>query len=95
MAAADALHAQETLSRLVGGQIVDDELRVTLGPLSTPHRTLAVTRLCEVLTQTETLFPGSHLRVRFAIQPPRQGTMTFPGPRSKDEPSSPTGPADA
>jgi transposase len=64
-------------------EIKNGELRVTVAPLSTPHRTLAVTALCEVLTRTETLFPGSYLPMRFASRPPRQGSMAFPGPREK------------
>ncbi len=61
----------------------DAELRVTLHPLSSPHRTLAVHALCDTLTATATLFPGSHLRLRFAIHPPPHVGLAFPGPRSR------------
>ncbi|MCM3902159.1 MAG: helix-turn-helix domain-containing protein [Pyrinomonadaceae bacterium] len=44
-----------------------DELRVTLSPLSSPHRSQAVAALCETLNKTETRFPGTDLRMRFAL----------------------------
>ena len=44
-----------------------DELRVTLSPLSSPHRSQAVAALCETLNKTETRFPGTDLRMRFAV----------------------------
>jgi transposase len=70
--------------------IADGVLRVTLGPLSAPHRTAAIETVSEVLTRTETLFPGSNLRMHFAVHPAREGTMAFPGPRSKgDAPPAP------
>jgi hypothetical protein len=43
------------------------ELRVTLAPLSSPHRSQAVAALCETLNTTETRFPGTELRMRFAV----------------------------
>jgi hypothetical protein len=45
----------------------DQELRVTLSPLSSPHRSQAVAALCENLNKAETRFPGSNLRMRFAV----------------------------
>jgi hypothetical protein len=63
--------------------VTDTELRLTICPLSSPHRTLAVRALCETLSETATLFPGSRLTMRFAIHPrPRVG-LAFPGPRSR------------
>jgi len=58
----------------------DDELQVTLTPLSSPHRTLAAEALSRLLNQTSTTFPGSHLRLRFAVQPPPRIGLAFPGP---------------
>jgi len=59
--------------------ITDAELNITLAPLSSPHRTRAAKALCKILDQTETVFPGSRLRVRFAVRPrPRIG-LAFPG----------------
>ena len=45
----------------------DEELRVTLSPLSSPHRSQAVAALCEDLNAAETCFPGTDLRMRFAV----------------------------
>jgi DNA-binding CsgD family transcriptional regulator len=45
----------------------DQELRVTLSPLSSPHRSRAVAALCENLNTAETRFPGTDLRMKFAV----------------------------
>lgn len=60
-------------------KVTPNELQITLAPLSSPHRTRAATALCELLDQTATVFPGTSLRVRFAVQSrPRIG-LAFPG----------------
>jgi transposase-like protein len=46
---------------------INNELRVTLSPLSSPHRSQAVAALCETLNKTETRFPGTDLLMRFAV----------------------------
>lgn len=61
--------------------VTNRELHVTLHPLSSPHRTLAATALCQRLDQTATTFPGSRLRLRFDVQPPPLHGLAFPGPR--------------
>jgi transposase len=66
--------------------VTDTELRVTVGPLSSPHRTLAVQALCETLTETATVFPGTHLTMRFAIRARPQIGPAFPGPRPRPAP---------
>jgi prepilin-type processing-associated H-X9-DG protein len=43
------------------------ELRVKLLPLSSPHRSRAVTALCEVLNRTGTRFPGTRLVLRYSV----------------------------
>lgn len=43
------------------------ELRVTLAPQSSHHRTRAIAALCEELNQTKAVFPGSNLRLIYAI----------------------------
>jgi hypothetical protein len=60
-------------------QVSDTELRITLAPLSSPHRTRAAQRLCEVLDETATIFPGSRLRVHFNVRPPPRIGLAFPG----------------
>ena len=62
--------------------VSDVELRITLGPLSSPHRTLAVQTLCKTRTESRTIFPGTRLAMRFAAHAPRQIGLAFPGPRS-------------
>ena len=69
--------------------VTDSELRVTLCPLSSPHRTLAIKALCEHLNETATTFPGSRLRLRFDIEAPPVRGLAFPGPRSVTEDSEP------
>jgi DNA-binding CsgD family transcriptional regulator len=76
-------------------EVTEAELRVTLQPLSSPHRTLAVQALCDALTQTATTFPGSRLTLRFAICPRPLTGLAFPGPRPKTASASappPSGP---
>jgi len=60
-------------------RVCDGELHITLAPLSSPHRTHAVQALCEMLDQTATIFPGSRLRIRFAVRPPPRIGLAFPG----------------
>ena len=43
------------------------ELRITLCPLSSAHRSQAVAALCEILNRSGTRFPGTRLRMHFAI----------------------------
>ena len=48
----------------------DEELRVMLSPLSSPHRSRAIASVCEELNKTATRFPGTKLRLRFAVAEP-------------------------
>jgi hypothetical protein len=61
-------------------RVSNSELNITLAPLSSPHRTHAAQALCAILDQTATIFPGSGLRIRFAMRPPRRIGLAFPGP---------------
>jgi hypothetical protein len=58
---------QTMLQSMASIQPVDDELRVTLSPLSSPHRSRAVAALCETLNKTHTRFPGSKLIIHYAV----------------------------
>ena len=49
-------------------EVTDAELRITLAPQSSPHRTRAIAALCRHLDATETCFPGTNLRLRYGIQ---------------------------
>jgi transposase len=70
-------------------RVCDSELHITLAPLSSPHRTRAAQALCELLDQTATIFPGSRLRMRFAVRPPACIGLAFPGtPAHRSTPTS-------
>ena len=60
-------------------RVCDTELHITLAPLSSPHRTRAAQALCDILDQTATIFPGSQLRLRFAVRPLPRISLAFPG----------------
>jgi hypothetical protein len=60
-------------------RVTDRELQITVAALSSPHRTRAAQALCEMLDQTATVFPGSRLRMRFAVRPPPRIGLAFPG----------------
>jgi hypothetical protein len=69
-------------------RVGDSELHITLAPLSSPHRTHAAQALCEMLDQTATIFPGSHLRMRFAMRPPPRIGLAFPGSLAERGPAT-------
>jgi hypothetical protein len=60
-------------------RVSENELYLTLAPLSSPHRTHAAHALCEMLDQSATIFPGSRLCMRFAVRPPPRIGLAFPG----------------
>lgn len=45
----------------------ENELRITLAPLSSKHRSKAVDALCRDLNKTHTVFPGTNLQMYFAV----------------------------
>jgi hypothetical protein len=51
-------------------KVTDNELRVTIATQSSPHRTAALSALCEQLDALAIPFPGTHLRLRLAVQAP-------------------------
>ena len=59
---------QSALASAADLQVTETELTVTLAPQSSPHRTRAIAALCEQLNETDTLFPGSRLRLRYAVR---------------------------
>ena len=48
-------------------EVTPAELRVTLAPLSSPHRSRAIAALCDALNTHPVFFPGSRLRLRYSI----------------------------
>lgn len=61
---------QSALASTADLQVTNSELKVTLAPLSSPHRTRAIAALCKELNQTNTAFPGCSLRIHYAIRLP-------------------------
>ena len=61
---------QSALNGAASIAVTKNELRVTLAPLSSPHRTRAIQALCEQLTRAGTRFPGTRLVLRYAIEEP-------------------------
>ena len=59
---------QSALASAADLEVTPSELQVTLAPQSSPHRTRAIAALCEELNRTKTCFPGSQLRLRYAIR---------------------------
>ena len=58
---------QTALASAADLAITATELRVTLAPLSSPHRSRAISVLCDALNNSNTRFPGSDLTLRFAV----------------------------
>lgn len=46
----------------------ENELRVTLAPQSSPHRSRAIAELCQILNDADVCFPGSNLRLRYGVR---------------------------
>jgi hypothetical protein len=61
---------QAALASSADLDVTDTELRLTLAPQSSPHRTRAIAALCDDLNRTPTRFPGTRLTLRFAIHQP-------------------------
>ena len=61
---------QTALQSAAAIEPTDKELRITLVPFSSEHRSKAVAALCQDLNQTNTVFPGTYLRMHFAVTEP-------------------------
>ena len=48
-------------------EIGPGELKITLAPLSSKHRSKAIGAMCESLNKMEVCFPGTGLRMRFEV----------------------------
>ena len=49
-------------------EVADNELHVTLNPLSSPHRSKVIKTLCTKLNKMDTIFPGSKLRMVYDVK---------------------------
>ncbi len=59
--------AQNILASSADIQVTDKELHVRVAPLSSLHRTRVLAALCKELDKTATIFPGTHLTLRFSV----------------------------
>jgi transposase len=59
---------QSALASAADLQVTKTELRITLAAQSSPHRSRAIAALCQELNRIKTIFPGSRLRLRYAIR---------------------------
>jgi hypothetical protein len=59
---------QSALASAADIEVTTKELRITLAAQSSPHRTRAVAKLCDELNQCRTNFPGSRLRLHYAMR---------------------------
>jgi len=58
---------QSALASPADLEVTAEELRVSLDPLSSPHRTQAIAALCDDLNRQPVFFPGSRLRLSYGI----------------------------
>jgi hypothetical protein len=63
---------QTILTSSADMEVTSDELRVKVAPLSSRHRTKVLAALCEELDKFPAIFPGTRLKVRYAVS--AQGT---------------------
>jgi prepilin-type processing-associated H-X9-DG protein len=55
--------------RLAGNiEVAASELRITLQPAASPNRTRAIAKLCDELNASNTIYPGTQLRLRYSIR---------------------------
>jgi DNA-binding CsgD family transcriptional regulator len=59
---------QSALMSAADLKVTPTELQVTLAPLSSPHRSRAIAALCAELNGLDACFPGSTLRLRYAVR---------------------------
>jgi transposase len=59
---------QTALQSAAAIQPEKDYLRITLASLSSEHRSKAIAALCRDLNQSNTVFPGTNLRMRFDVE---------------------------
>ena len=59
---------QSALAGTADIEVTEQELRLTLAPMSSAHKTKAIAALCEELNKSASAFPGSNLRLRYSIR---------------------------
>jgi len=58
---------QTALASAADLEVTETELRVTLAHLSSAHRSRAIAAVCQELNAMATVFPGTHLRLHYAV----------------------------
>jgi hypothetical protein len=59
---------REALTSPADLEVVGDELHVRINPLSAPRRSRAIAGICAELNATETLYPGTNLRLVYSVK---------------------------
>jgi hypothetical protein len=59
---------QSALATTAELRVEAGELRVTLDPLSSPHRTRTIEALCDAINRGTICFPGTDLLLRYAVR---------------------------
>jgi len=59
---------QTALQSAASIEPTENELYVTLAPLSSLHRSRAISALCEILNRTDVKFPGTKQTMRFSVR---------------------------
>jgi len=59
---------QSALAGAADLEVKDRELRVAIYPLSSAHRTRAITALCDELNRSQIIFPGTRLRLYYEVR---------------------------
>ncbi len=62
---------QAALASAADREVTPTELRVTLAPRSSPHRTRVIAALCEELNHSNTIFPGNYSGRPRRLSPPQ------------------------
>jgi hypothetical protein len=60
---------REALTSAGDLHIADDKIHITLNPLSAPRRTRALAAVCELLNDTQTIYPGTDLVLSYSVKP--------------------------
>lgn len=58
---------QSMLASAADLDVTETELRVLIAPLSSAHKSRVLHQLCEELNRTNAIFPGTRLRLRYAV----------------------------
>jgi hypothetical protein len=66
---------QSALASAADLEVTERELRVTMAPLSSAHRTRAIAALCDEINRCPAAFPGSRLRLHFSVRQPKSGQI--------------------